>query len=37
VSVTSREGAGSEFSFTIPKHMVQKSRPAQKLREKPAA
>lgn len=37
VSVTSREGVGSEFSFTIPKHMVQKSRPAQKLREKPAA
>ena len=37
VNVSSREGAGSEFSFTIPKHMVQKSRAAQNLREKPAA
>ncbi|MEJ5218717.1 ATP-binding protein [Cognatishimia sp. D5M38] len=37
IAVTSREGDGSEFSFTIPKHMVQKSRAHIEQRAKPAA
>lgn len=37
VGVTSRVGEGSEFSFTIPKHVVQESRAIPEQRAKPAA
>lgn len=37
ITVTSREGEGSEFSFTIPKHIMQKSQKAEAMRAKPAA
>jgi signal transduction histidine kinase len=37
VGVSSREGEGSEFTFTIPKHVVQKTHEPEKLMAKPAA
>lgn len=37
INVSSMVGHGSEFSFTLPKHVVQKKQAARPLRRKPAA
>ena len=37
INVSSMVGHGSEFSFTLPKHVVQKKQVARPMRQKPAA